>query len=373
MPDLGVRLQLLIGPTVPLPASYSVVDALVEVEVENNDRDFDGFKLTFNLGKDSLLDYGLLQRGELDPPSRAIIVAIINGLPQVLIDGFITRHEFAPSNQPGESRLLVYGKDITMKLDLEEKNEPYPNQSDSLIAKRILTSPPYAALGLMPQVTSTTDVPVEVERVPSQQGTDLAFLRELASRNGFVFYIEPTTVPGVNTAYWGPDNRLGIPQPALTMNMGSETNVDTPINFSYDALGPEEPQITIVEPLTKLAIPIPLPGGLRPPLARNPARPLRRTLRRDTANLNPAQAALRGLASQTGSSDAVNASGEIDSLRYGRALKSRRLVGVRGVGESYDGNYYVQTVTHRIKQGEYKQSFTLAREGLGTLVPLVVA
>jgi hypothetical protein len=370
MLDLGIRLQIFLGATVPLPAPYSVVDALVEVEVENKDRDFDGFKLTFTLGKDSLLDYGLLQSGILDPPSRMVIVPIINGRPQVLIDGFITRHQFVPSNRPGESRLYAYGKDITMKLDLEEKNETYRNQPDSLIATRILAS--YATLGLVPQITPTTDVPIELDRVPSQQGTDLAFLRELATRNGFVFYIEPTLVPGINTAYWGPDNRLGLPQPALTMNMGPETNVDTPINFSYDALGPEDPQITIVEPLTKLSIPIPLPSGLHPPLARSPAKPLRKTLRRDTANLNPAQAALRGLASQAGSSDAVNGSGEVDSLRYGQALRSRRLVGVRGVGQSYDGNYYVQMVTHLIKRGEYKQSFTLVREGLGSLVPLVV-
>ena len=370
MLDLGINLQLFLGPTVPLPAPYSVVDALVEVEVENKDQDFDGFKLTFTLGKDSLLDYGLLLSGKLDPPSRVIILAIINVRPQVLIDGFITHHQFVSSNRSCESKLYVFGKDISMKLDLEEKNKCYPNQPDSLIATRILAT--YATLGLVPQITPTTDVPIELDRVPSQQGTDLAFLRELASRNGFVFYVEPTMVPGINTAYWGPDNRLGIPQPALTMNMGPDTNVDSPINFSYDALGPEDPQISIVEPLTKLAISIPVPGGLRPPLARNPARPLRKTLRRDTANLNPAQAAQRGLASQTGSSDAVNASGEIDTLRYGQALRSRRLVGVRGVGQSYNGNYYVKMVNHRIKKGEYKQSFTLVREGLGTLVPLVV-
>jgi hypothetical protein len=353
-----------------MPAPYSIVDALVEAEIENKDQDFDGFKLSFSLGKDSLLDYELLISGKLDPPSRAIIIAFINGLPQVLIDGFITRHQFVPSNQPGKSMLYVYGKDISMKLDLEDKNKCYPNQPDSIIATRILAT--YATLGLVPQITPTTDVPIEVDRVPTQQGTDLAFLREMASRNGFTFYVEPTPVPGINTAYWGPDNRLGIPQPALTMNMGSDTNVDSPINFSYDALGPEDPQISIVEPLTKLAIPIPVPGGLHPPLARNPAKPLRKTLRRDTANLNPAQAAQRVLAAQTGSSDAVNASGEIDTLRYGQALRSRRLVGVRGVGQSYNGNYYVKTVTHRIKKGEYKQSFTLVREGLGALVPLVV-
>jgi hypothetical protein len=38
---------------------------------------------------------------------------------------------------------------------------------------------------------------------------------------------------------------------------------------------------------------------------------------------------------------------------------------VRGAGSSYDGDYYVQQVKHRIKRGEYKQNFTLLREGRG--------
>jgi hypothetical protein len=370
MPDLGVHLQLFIGPTVPLPAPYPVVDALVNLEVTNKDQDFDGFKMTFSLGKDSLLDYGLLLSGLLDPPSRVIILVIIGVLPQVLIDGIITNHQVVPSNKPGESTLHVFGKDISLKLALEEKSETYPNQPDSLIVTRLIAT--YATLGLVPTITPTTDVPIEIERIPTQQGSDLAFIRDLAERNGFVFYIEPTPVPGVNTAYWGVDNRLGLPQPALTMNMGPDTNVDSPITFSFDALGPAEPQVTIIEPLTKLAIPIPVPSGLRPPLARQPAPPLRKTLPRNTANLSPAQAALRALSSSSGSSDAVTATGEVDAVRYGRALHSRRLVGVRGVGQSYDGNYYVKEVTHRIKRGEYKQSFTLAREGRGALTPAVV-
>ena len=256
-----------------------------------------------------------------------------------------------------------------MKLDLEEKNATYPNQPDSVIVTRLLAA--YATYGLIPTVTPTTDVPIQVERIPTQQGTDLAYIQQLAQRNSFVFYIEPT-VPGFSTAYWGPDNRLGLPQPALTMNMGSETNVDSPITFSFNALGPAEPQVSIVEPFTKLSIPIPVPSGLRPPLARQPATPLRKTLARDTANLNPIQAGLRAASTSTQSSDAVTATGEIDAVRYGRALRSRRLVGVRGVGQSYDGFYYVKEVRHRIQPGEYKQSFTLTREGLGPLAPVVV-
>jgi hypothetical protein len=370
MPDLGVRLQLLLGPTVPLPAPYAVVDALQELTVTNRDQDFDGFEMKFSLGKDSLVDYGLLLNGYFDPPNRVIIIVLIGVLPQVLIDGVITDHQVVPSNRPGESTLVVTGKDISLMLDLEEKSTTYPNQADSVIALRLIGS--YATYGLAPMVTPTTDVPIETNLVPSRQGTDLQFLRELATRNGFVFYIEPTAAPGLNTAYWGLDNRLGLPQPALTMNMGSDTNVDTPINFHFNALGPAAPQVTIVEPITKIAMQIPIPSGLRPPLASRPATSLRKTLPRDTANLSPIQAGLRALASSSQSSDALTASGMVDAVRYGRALQSRKLVGVRGVGFSYDGLYYVSEVTHTIKRGEYKQSFSLTREGRGALTPLVV-
>ena len=58
-------------------------------------------------------------------------------------------------------------------------------------------------------------------------------------------------------------------------------------------------------------------------------------------------------------------------LRYGRVLKARRLVGVRGAGTAFDGLYYVKSVTHSIKRGEYKQSFTLVRNGLISTLPAV--
>ncbi|SHG51656.1 phage late control D family protein [Massilia sp. CF038] len=370
MPSLGVRLQLLIGPTLPMPAPYPLIDSVTAIEVTNRDSDFDGFKISFSLGKDSLLDYGLLMSGMLDPPSRVIIMVFIGVMPHILIDGVITNHQVAPSNRPGESTLHVFGKDVGVMLNLEEKSETYPNQPDSVIVTRLIAS--YATLGLVPQVSPTTDVPIQIDRIPSQQGTDLAYIRELAARNGYVFYIEPTPIPGINTAYWGLDNRLGIPQPALTMNMGSDTNVDQPITFSYDALGPARPQVTIVEPLTKMNISIPVPSSLGPPLSLRPAQALRTTLPRDAANLSAMQAGLRAVTGAAQSASAITGSGELDAVRYGQALKARRLVGVRGVGFSYDGNYYVREVTHRIRRGEYKQAFSLTRDGHGALLPLVL-
>ena len=79
-----------------------------------------------------------------------------------------------------------------------------------------------------------------------------------------------------------------------------------------------------------------------------------------------------GRTSQT-SADAVTGHGKLDVLRYGHVLKARQLVGVRGAGIAYDGAYYVTSVTHDIKRGEYQQSFSLARDGLVSLTPLVMA
>lgn len=367
MLDLGVHMMLFIGPNVLAPAPYDVMDALVSLEVTNNDKQRDGFQMTFTVGKTSPLDYNLILSGLLDPPNLVSIMVTFGAIPQVLINGMITQHQFVPSNEPGKSTLHVTGEDIGLKFDLEEKSETYPNMPDFAIVSQIILQN-----GLLPQVTPTTNVPLQTERIPSQQGTDLSYIQKLAERNGFVFYTQPTLIPGISIGYWGPENRLGLPQPALTMNMGPYTNVDAPINFSLNALGPATPKITVIEPITETLINIPVPSGFRPPLAARPVSSLRTTIARDVANLNPMDATLKAVSSVTDTADAVTATGTLDSVRYGHALQSRQLVGVRGVGFSYDGVYYVKQVKHSIKPGEYKQSFTLTREGLGSLTLALV-
>jgi hypothetical protein len=89
------------------------------------------------------------------------------------------------------------------------------------------------------------------------------------------------------------------------------------------------------------------------------------------AKNNPAKAAQEILGILFNASDAVTANGTLDVIRYGRVLRSRMLVGVRGAGIAYDGMYYVNSVTHNIKRGEYKQSFQLSRDGLISLTPKV--
>ena len=158
------------------------------------------------------------------------------------------------------------------------------------------------------------------------------------------------------------------------MNLGSATNVKS-LDFSLDALAPVGTRGVFVEPITRTSIPIPaLPALKVPPLAAVPGMPYRTTIDRSTANENPVTAATSLLASMTNSPDAATADGEVDGVRYGTALRARKLVGVRGAGWTHDGFWYVRRVTHSITLGpnaQYSQRFSLSREGTGSLTPVV--
>lgn len=360
--------MVMIGRTVPLPAPGALVDAIAKVQVTNSAESGDGFQLTLSLGKENIADYALMKSGLLDPPARVIIAVRLGVKLEVLIDGVILHHQLAPGKEGGAATLTVTGKSLAAMMDMKEVNKAYPNQSDSVIVTQVIAR--HAKYGLIPAVTATTNVPLMTDKVPHQHETDLKFIERLASANGFVFHIEPVALM-TNKAYWGPEKRAGAVQHALTTNMGSRDNV-TSLSFTNDALAPIGTSGSIMEPRIKRAIPIPrLPSLKIPPLSAKPAQALRTTIARETANKKPGEGATSVVAAMTGAPDAVTATGELDSARYGHVLRARRLVGVRGVGLTYNGLYYVTSVTHAIERGSYKQSFTLKREGTRSTLPVV--
>ena len=62
----------------------------------------------------------------------------------------------------------------------------------------------------------------------------------------------------MNIAYWGPEIRVGIPQPALNVNMDAHTNVES-LSFSFDGTS-HVPIVFVQEPITKVDDPDPGAG-----------------------------------------------------------------------------------------------------------------
>ena len=89
-----------------MPAPQPVVDALLSAQVTNGITR-NGFQLIFGTSKVSLLTTTLLPAGYFDPGVRIILIATVGAIPDVLMDGIITRQENAPSNEAGQGKLTI--------------------------------------------------------------------------------------------------------------------------------------------------------------------------------------------------------------------------------------------------------------------------
>ena len=371
----GLHLTLLIGPlAVPLPAPLPVTEALQRIEVSHS-RERSGFQITFSMGKTSPLQLALLPLGFFDPMiTRVVVVAIFKGIPHVLMDGVVTRQEMQPGNQPGQSTLTITGEDLSVLMDVLELRVPFAAMPE--VARINLILAKYAMFGVTPIVVPPPVVNVDspTSRFDTQDGTDRAYIKALASQSGYVFYVEPGPLPLQSIAYFGPDVRIPVPQPALSVNSDWDTNVES-LSFSLDGLAKKQVILFTFDPVTrKIPLPIPVPdlNPLHPPLGLRPTPPSKVTFVTETTHLTPTELAKRAFGYMLQSADAISGSGSLDVARYGHILRPRMLVGVRGAGIAYDGMYYVDGVTHSIKRGEYKQNFQLSRDGLISQTPMVL-
>lgn len=364
----GVDLQILFGPGVPAPAPREIVDALQSANIQLNSGDVqNGFDMTFSVEKNSPLNtIFLIAGGTALPVLRVALVATMNGQTTSLINGVVTKTEFSPSSGKNPSTLKIFGKDLTALMKIIDFSGliPYPAMPPFVRVNLILAK--YAFLGVIPQVIPSAEgPPLPTDRIPRHQDKDYDYIQRLAEEAGYVFYMKPGPAAATSYAYWGPEVRIGEVQPALTGESGVATNVEE-LNFNFDKEGTALPIVYIQNALTKAPIPIPIPSSIpfRPPLGALPPLPPEIKHLKDTARLSPMEAIVRGLAYAARHSDAVSGSGTLDVLRYGRILKAYSLVAVRGASDAFDGTHYVQSVTHHISRGSYKQSFVLKRSGL---------
>lgn len=386
----GIHISLMIGGALPEQVPADVADSFVSAQITHASESKSGFSVVFAFGKGS----GARRRfeqGFFDPPRRLVVVATLNGQPNVLMDGVITRHEVSSSNEPGQSRLTVTGEDLSRLLDLIDFSWVFKYPAMPAEARVALILAKYIPLGIVPVIVPSVaiDVPLPTEYIPSHMGTDLQYITHLAKSVGYVFFIEPDPLPGVpiprelppppgragslpgpafvlgrSVAYWGPEIKLSLPQQALIVNSDAANNVDS-LTFSFDGFAKTVFVMLIQNEKLPFPLPLPIPvpdvNPLSPPLGGRLPIPLRVEPLTGMAKISVPQALMVGLAKAARAAEVISGSGTLNVMRYGRLLKPRLLVEVRGAGRPHDGLHFVRSVTHQIKPGEYKQNFSLSR------------
>jgi hypothetical protein len=285
---------MLIGPGVPIPAPKVLVDSLSNIQVTSS-KDRSGFQISFLTGKNSSIVTTLLPAGFFDPiTTRVILIVTLNGIPNVIMDGLVTNHQLGPSNEPGKSTLTLTGEDLSLAMDIIEMIIPYPAMPE--IAQINLILAKYAFLGIVPLVIPPI---ISLIRSPTESWstqpkmTDREYLKQMANKCGYLFFVESGPLPGQNIAYFGPDVNLPVPQPALSVNMDGATNVES-MSFSLDGLAKKVKIYTIMDPITKkIPIPIPVPNIniFKPPMGARPTPPAKIEFASDVAQADPDEAA----------------------------------------------------------------------------------
>jgi hypothetical protein len=361
------------GPGEPLPAAKDLMEALTSVEVQQTTGGQSGCQLSFTVSKTSRIQHVLLPAGFFDPKSCRVRVAVtVGAVATPIFEGVVTQQDLAPGNEAGRSTLTLTCLDLTALMDFVDlTGMPLPPIPSYAAVALVLA--PYAALGIVPKIVPTPFdfVPNLLEDIKIRIGTDLAFIQLLARRVGYVFYLIPGPVVGRSTAYWGPQVRAGIPQPALKVNMDASTNVES-LSFSYDGQANYVPVLWQLARGTNAPLPVPIPGPPHIPLGARPVTKDRVEIVAGGTKMRPAEVALEAFNLASSIPDAITGSVQLDVVRYRHVLKAGGLVGVQGAGITYDGLYYVDRTTHSIQRGEYKQSASLKRNHLIANTPRVV-
>jgi len=364
----GIRLILKMGKGRPKPVPYNVIIALTNIEVTDNAVTRDQFQMTFTAGKKQARDYGLLRADLFQPNNRVAIALQIGARVEPLISGVVKHFQLNPSNEIGMSTFTVTGEALDLILDMKERNAAYHQQTDTSILQTIIND--YASKGIDLNISNKAnnlEQPDDNHLVPRQYATDLEYIQQMAERNGFVFYSDPLP-NGDARMYWGPEIRSGPRQPPLTMNMASATNV-TQLNFVQDTRTPFTTQGSALQEGSRQKsdddISPPTQFDVDDLAASETPSTDRIVLMREIAKYTQSRAESRARELMKAKFNAVTANGEVDTVRYGYIMRAGGVIGVRGAGALYNGDYYISMVKHVIERGKYIQSFTLQREGLG--------
>jgi Phage tail baseplate hub (GPD) len=354
----GVAFTLLLGFA---PAPSEVVDAVQEIEVETSTEVASVFRLRLGIAQTPTGDWSLLEK-DIFQPLTPIAIRVGNGagVPEALMNGYVTSQQVSYANQPGDSVLEVTGMDATLLMNLQEKVMPWPNLPDNLIATAI-----FGQYTLIPRVQPTPPLLVEPEGTTTQRSTDIRFLRRLAERNGFECYVQPEPLSGLDIGFFQPPQLTGLPQAVLNVNLGTETNVlDFKVSYQMSApttavaAGVDFTDKSVQVALAPASTQVPL--GLEPTLLRITPPPVVRLADTGLMRSSELQTLAQSVADR--SSFAVAAEGNVD--QKAGILRPGGLVNVRGAGRSLSGSYYVTRVTHTINREGYTQRFSARRNAV---------
>jgi phage protein D len=345
------------------PPDPELLAAIEQIEVEDHAdlADMLRLRVAVSVTEDGA-GWTTLDDGPFTRLAKVRVDALVGSSTEALIEAHVIETSAELSNEPGKSFLSVVAMDPTVLMTLEEKVKPWPNMADSDIATSI-----FGDHGFTPDVEATQPSRDEAKQTTIQRGSDIQFLKQLATRNGYECFVELDPAGGTVKGHFHPPRVEETSQGVLSVNLGDATNVNS-FSARFDMLRPVTAQVTGLEIDDQSDQPAQIDSAALKGLGSKPAgsadKP-RKVLLADTGLAQSGELQTYAQAVVDRSSFAISADGDLNTVAYGGVLRAKRPVLVRGAGRQFSGSYYVDRVLHTFTPQGYTQRFSLRRNGLG--------
>jgi len=181
-----------------------------------------------------------LEEAEMGAWQRVTVTVTVGSHKDVLMDGYISHIHVEQTPQTATLKATFTVVDVSYIMGLRPRCKVWPaGKSYEDIAKEIITGKPYNL-----KATIETNPPQagnDEPRSTVQRGSDLQFLRELARRRGYEFYVLGAT------GYFRKPVLEGTPQKAIASNFGERTNCEN-LHIFVDATAPLRAVAARVDP-----------------------------------------------------------------------------------------------------------------------------
>ena len=334
-------------PSMPVPDAVQVVEALHQPA---------SFTLNYQFSSEDG-DFPLLSDSHLEPEQEIAVMVMVDMVPKFLVQGPITRQEIAIENGGSSSTLAVIGGDKSVAMDREDKAKVWTNVTDSLAVAAVL-----ADYAIVPDVSMTSTLHSEFTRSLVQRETDLRFVRRLARRNGFWFWVT-SEAPGVSIGHF---KRISPGSPDVDLAINAATSTIDRVSIEIDAERPVAATMKQVKVSDKSVMDgsvsqSPLTGLASSGLGTIVKAKRLAHLAVAADDVGDLKARAEAILIDHGWFVTAHVVARLSVLK--KLVRAHTVVRLNGIGTRHSGSYVVSRVVHDITPADHVMTIDLVRNG----------
>jgi hypothetical protein len=305
-------------------------------------------------------DITKLADARLAPGSELAVVVPLDNADNILCWGPVHSQRIQLKHGGTDSTVEVIGCDKSVEMDREVKIRIWDSVTTSDVVSNIL-----GEYGLTPDTDTTNEQHIEDKHTLIQRETDLRFIRRLARRYGYLFWITTDAV-GLHTGHFKRPALDGESAATLIINNdGSNLNA---LDIQWDVERPTsaiaaQVNLNDKEDITGDVAATPLTALGAQALASIATGTRNVQVIAPVDDSDDLTARAEGAVIEAGWF--IRASGETYLHALSKLIRTHTVVEVQGAGSLHSGKYFVAGVRHLIDSVSYTMEFQLVRNAWG--------